>query len=143
MATIPDLEDFAGAWTITRTIEDRKTKQDGRLTGTARIEPGGLENGYIYREEGTLSLEGAGDMEAVRVYIWGPHKRGITVHFQDGRDFHVIELDRLMPNAQHHCAPDMYHVSYNFSLWPHWSSQWRVQGPKKDYKMITHYAPLK
>jgi hypothetical protein len=141
MSKPPTFEQFAGKWSLTRTIEDRFSKQSGRLSGTALIEPGGFENGYIYREEGKLSLDGAAEMEAVRVYLWAPHKRGISVHFKDGRDFHVIELDRLMPDAMHHCAPDMYHVSYDFNDWPEWSSTWRVMGPKKDYRMLTNYAP--
>ena len=139
MARLPQLEEFAGDWAIERRIEDRKFGQDGSLRGTARLEPGGFENGLIYREEGTLSLGDAGEMEAVRIYLWAPHERGISVHFQDGRDFHVIELDRLMPDAQHHCSPDMYHVSYDFSRWPRWTSAWRVQGPKKNYKRVTQY----
>jgi hypothetical protein len=140
MAKLPTLDQFAGDWTIERTIEDRMHGQNGQLEGGARIEPGGLEGGYIYREAGKLALEGGTEMEALRVYLWGPHEKGISVHFQDGRDFHVIELDRLMPDAQHHCAPDMYHVSYDFSRWPEWTSKWRVQGPKKDYKMVTRYT---
>lgn len=140
MTNLPHINDFAGTWTMSREIEDRRAGQGGTLEGMATIEAGGLENGFIYRETGKLVLEGAGEMEAVRIYLWGPHARGIAVHFQDGRDFHVIELDRYMPDAQHHCAPDMYHVSYNFTNWPAWTSTWRVQGPRKDYRMVTRYS---
>ena len=139
MAELPQLSDFEGDWTISRTIDDRLAKQKGSLSGTARFEPGGYEGGMIYREEGTLDFGAGTKMEATRIYLWQPHARGISVHFQDGKDFHLLELDRFMPDAQHFCSPDMYHVSYDFTAWPKWRAVWRVQGPKKDYRMITDY----
>ena len=141
MAKLPHLTDFEGEWGISRTIDDRMASQVGSLTGTANLKPGGYEGGLIYREEGQLDYGDGSSMEATRIYLWQNHDKGISVHFQDGRDFHVVELDRLMPDAQHYCAPDMYHVSYDFTNWPKkWTSVWRVQGPKKDYRMETTYA---
>jgi hypothetical protein len=138
MAKLPQLSDFEGEWRISRTIDDRRTSLTGALEGTARLQPGGYEGGMIYREEGQLDYGDGNSMEATRIYLWQDHDKGISVHFQDGGDFHVIELDRFMPDAQHYCDPDMYHVSYNFTNWPKtWSSVWRVQGPKKDYRMET------
>lgn len=139
MANLPQLSDFTGNWNISRLIDDKKSNQTGTLEGTARLEPGGYESGLIYREEGTLDFGESSKMEATRVYLWQSHARGIAVHFQDGKDFHIIELDRFMPDAQHFCAPDMYHVSYDFTHWPKWRAVWRVQGPKKDYRMTTDY----
>ena len=48
-----------------------------------------------------------------------------------------------MPDALHHCDPDMYNVSYDFTRWSQrkkqWRSVWTVLGPRKDYKMLSSY----
>ena len=78
-------------------------------------------------------------MEASRRFIWEEAAGGIAVRFEDGAAFHVIDQSRSMPDANHHCDPDMYHVSYDFSRWPDWRAVWRVVGPKKDYRMSSEY----
>ena len=140
MIKLPEMNEFEGTWEIHRDIEDRMSNQNGTLDGTATLSPGGFEGGMIYRETGGLNLgEDSDTMEATRIYLWNAHPSGIAVFFQDGKPFHVIEMDRSMPDAQHHCAPDMYHVVYDFNKWPNWNVQWRVRGPRKDYRMVTNY----
>ncbi len=139
MARMPDLSDFEGAWALSRVIEDRLTGAEGRLTGQAQFLPrhaGGLD----YVEEGELSYGGQPPMAATRRYIWLPAPDGVAVQFEDGRAFHMIEGDRLMPDANHHCDPDLYHVSYDFTRWPDWQAIWRVVGPRKDYRMLSSYS---
>jgi hypothetical protein len=60
------------------------------------------------------------------------------VYFADGTFFHRFALSP-QPEAAHFCAPDQYDVTYNFTDWPHWSSTWRVKGPRKDYTMQSRY----
>jgi hypothetical protein len=142
MTTMPQLQEFEGDWVLSRTIEDRLGQGDGRLDGQAQFLPrpdGGLD----YVESGQLSLEGKPAMAATRRYIWQPAETGIAVSFEDGAPFHVIALDRLMPDANHHCDPDLYHVSYDFTRWGGkakvWRAIWRVVGPRKDYRMLSEY----
>ncbi len=135
------LADFLGHWTLARTIDDRQASRTGRLEGQATLVSQD-DTAALYEEEGTLQMDGQPDLIATRRYIWQDSGQGrITVHFDDGRVFHEIELDRKMPIAEHVCDPDFYHVTYDFSRWPDWSSEWRVRGPRKDYRMVSTYRP--
>lgn len=142
MADVPALHEFEGKWRLSRAIKDRRGDADGGLSGEA-VFSARPEGGLDYVETGTLTYAGQAPMEASRRYIWQEVPGGIAVRFEDGRDFHVIARDRLMPDAMHHCDPDMYHVSYDFSQWtpqdPFWRAIWRVVGPKKDYRMLSEY----
>lgn len=139
MARVPDLNTFEGAWALSRVIEDRLSGAEGRLTGevvfSAR-DGGGLD----YVETGELTYGHQPPMAATRRYIWEPAPSGIAVRFEDGRPFHVIKGDKLMPDANHLCDPDLYHVSYDFARWPNWRAIWRVVGPRKDYRMVSTYS---
>ena len=134
----PTLRDFEGTWRLTRQIEDKLDKMSGHLNGQAEFAPD--SQGLIYIETGQLNLEGQSPMDASRRYLWQETETGILVSFEDGRPFHEFGLDRLMPDANHHCDPDLYHVSYDFTRWPQWSSTWRVIGPRKNYRMISRYS---
>jgi hypothetical protein len=140
MPTLPSLADFQGRWKIERTIKDKRAGIDGTLSGEATLSPR-AQGGLTYEETGKLSYGPKSSMEATRRYLWLPHAQGIEVQFDDGRPFHVIVLQRLMPDTNHHCDPDLYHVSYDFRTFPQWQSVWRVVGPMKDYRMVTKYEP--
>lgn len=137
MTTTPALEAFEGDWILARRIDDRLAGSEGRLEGRTSFTPDG--DGLLYHEVGLLTLGDRPPMEASRRYFWRSSGDGIAVFFDDGRQFHQIVPDKLMPNDLHHCAPDMYHVTYDFRTWPDWSASWRVQGPRKDYKSVSFY----
>ncbi|WP_298921392.1 DUF6314 family protein [uncultured Roseobacter sp.] len=125
------LEDFEGAWGITRHI----THADGttaEFTGTAQWthDPGGL----IYREIGKLQMAQGPAFQAERQYLWRP---GLNVYFDDGRFFH--KAPERGGDATHWCDPDTYHVTYDFSRWPDFTATWKVSGPKKSYTMRSQY----
>ncbi|MEM9435029.1 MAG: DUF6314 family protein [Pseudomonadota bacterium] len=141
---VPMLAEFEGLWRLARGIEDRRAAQQGTLIGeavfTSDPDP---ESCLRYEETGALSYAGQSPLNASRRYVWRAAKEhSIEVLFDDGRPFHTISRDRLMPDATHHCAPDMYYVSYDFTGWPDWSSSWRVLGPQKDYRMRSEYSRL-
>lgn len=138
MRRVRQLEDFEGEWQLSRQIADRRNGEEGALQGIARFVPDG-DGRLRYEEEGKLSYAGQSPMTATRVYLWEADDDGIDVSFEDGRAFHRIALDRQMPDDNHHCDPDFYHVSYDFSAWPVWRTAWRVVGPEKDYRMISEY----
>ncbi len=135
----PDLAAFAGRWVLTRVITDTKGGAEGRLSGVAVFTPE-QDGRLLYEESGTLNYANHSPMAATRRYIWQAVEGGIEVLFEDGKPFHVIEKGRSMPDANHHCDPDLYHVSYDFSRWPDWSSSWRVVGPRKDYRMVSEFS---
>lgn len=139
MKHVTRLAQFEGRWRLERLIKDRRNETDGRLTGEARFTRT-AEDAFHYEEEGMLDYGNATPMAATRRYLWRAGEEGIEVLFEDGRPFHQIALDRLMPDDNHHCDPDVYHVSYDFRDWPKWRSIWRVVGPSKDYRMMSDYS---
>lgn len=141
MHRLKGLDQFEGTWRLERQIEDRKSGIEGHLQGQATMtatEPGVLE----YEEKGELVYGEQAPMAAERRYTWRAGEGEINVFFEDGRPFHTIALDRLMPDDNHHCDPDFYHVSYDFTDWPVWRAIWRVVGPKKNYRMVSTYTRM-
>lgn len=139
---MPELNDFEGRWRMTRRIEDaRAGGGSGLFDGIAVFAPVG--GGLAYAEAGELRLPDQAGLRAERRYLWRAAGAGVDVCFEDGSDFHHINLSRKVATAWHECLPDFYEVSYNFSHWtsrrPEWRAIWRVQGPAKDYTMITDY----
>ncbi|WP_460273313.1 DUF6314 family protein [Celeribacter sp. ULVN23_4] len=133
------LTDFAGAWSLSRRIEDALAGGTGHLSGTCRFEPD--EAGLRCVETGQLTLPGAArSFEAERCYLWRPTPDGIAVFFDDGRFFHAFNPNDPSPRADHDCAPDAYAVRYDFSTWPDWSAEWRVKGPRKDYVSVSRFS---
>lgn len=133
------LADFEGEWAVERRIADARTGRPGRFRGRARFAPDAA--GLVYDEEGLLSLAGGPDYPAARRYVWRAGGAGaIDVLFADGRFFHSFEPDAPRPESAHDCPPDLYRVRYDFSLWPRWTAEWRVAGPRKDYAMVTTYS---
>lgn len=98
------------------------------------------DEGLLYEEVGELRLPDQTGLQAKRRYIWrSTALGGVDVVFEDGSDFHHIDLTGPVATAWFDCLPDFYEVSYNFSRWPDWRSIWRVKGPRKDYTLITDY----
>ena len=125
--------DFKRVWLLKREI-DHVGQGKARFEGLARI-----TRRWTYLESGTLEMKGQ-EFAASRRYEWRPMDGGFDIRFEDGKPFHDLWFDR--PEAQHFCDPDSYHVSYDFDDWPRWSSTWRVTGPRKDYVMVSRFAPF-
>lgn len=126
------LADFEGAWRIRRSMEFH----DGSsavFEGTAvwRPDPAGL----AYLEEGTLHMPDQVPMVATRRYLWQPD---LSVWFDDGRYFHTVPATG--GHTDHWCDPDHYGVTYRFTDWPTFEVEWRVVGPRKDYRMRSSYT---
>ncbi|MFT3973878.1 MAG: DUF6314 family protein [Amaricoccus sp.] len=137
-----ELRAFEGRWRIERDIEDVKAGRTGRFAGEAVFAP--VLDGLAYVETGTLTLQGAAPMAASRRYLWRAGGPGtIEVLFEDGRFFHRIDAEEPTSGAVHACAPDLYRVRYDFRGWPRWLAEWRVSGPRKDYAMVSRYAPAR
>jgi hypothetical protein len=134
------LQAFTGLWDVERDVEDVRAGRAGRFSGTARFAPD--PEGLAYAEAGTLSLAGVPPMPASRRYLWRDGGAGtIEVRFEDGRLFHRFCADEPAPAAAHDCPPDRYRVRYDFARWPRWQAEWRVQGPRKDYGLVSRFSP--
>ncbi|MEL6520199.1 MAG: DUF6314 family protein [Pseudomonadota bacterium] len=143
-----DLLDFEGTWRLERVIEDRRQKSSSTLIGSAtltRCEKDSspeLSDRLRYAEEGELKIADQPPLTASRTYYWTRGQDAqIAVTFDAGEEFHAFSLNRTMPEASHLCPPDMYYVTYDFGKWPRWSAEWRVQGPRKSYRMRSDYYP--
>ena len=130
--------DFAGTWQMHRRISN-PAGQDATLAGQARIVP--TDGGLTYEEAGLLRMVGGAAHQASRRYLWRQAGAMIAVSFADGRAFHAFDPADPQPTARHDCAPDLYLVRYDFAGWPVWRSEWRVTGPRKNYRMVSDFAP--
>ena len=130
--------DFAGAWALDREIEDHLTKRPGRFTGTAWLSAS--ETGLRYDESGHLSFARQPPLLATRAYLWNWQTDDtVAVRFDDGRPFHGFRPAGRSEGIEHLCGADRYEVTYDFTAWPAWTAVWRVQGPRKDYTMTSHW----
>lgn len=131
-----ELGDFAGAWAVSRRVDDRLAGQVVQAEGQVVLKPGDGGD-LIYDEVLSLHIPGRAAMKATRRYLWRSDDEGIRVCFDDGRFFHRITLGAAESADTHDCPPDLYAGRYDFSRWPHWSAEWKVSGPRKDYVMTT------
>ncbi|GIX12103.1 MAG: hypothetical protein KatS3mg118_0062 [Paracoccaceae bacterium] len=131
---------FLGHWHVDRHIMDFDSGWAGRFEGRAVFSP--VPGGLAYEERGTLRLGGLRS-EAFRRYLWRfPAPDEVAVHFEDGRFFHRFDPRRPEAAASHYCDPDLYEVTYFFPDPRHWRTEWRVEGPRKDYRLVTHYLRI-
>lgn len=137
MSAPAGLADFLGSWLLTRTIDDRLAGHVAGFSGTARLTP--TDDGALYVETGRLMIPGQAPLEATRRFLWAEAGPGrIAVAFDGGRAFHDFSL-AASASASHDCPPDVYHAHYDFAHWPDWQATWTAKGPRKDYRMVSHY----
>lgn len=131
-------EDFAGDWRVQRRITDHLADTEGVFDGRAVLTPEAPDS-LRYRETGTLRIGAAPPMQASRTYLWQFSARRVVVMFEDERAFHSFVPQGAGPGTDHPCGADYYRVAYDFTLWPEWTAQWTVTGPRKKYVMQTNY----
>ncbi|MEL7178179.1 MAG: DUF6314 family protein [Pseudomonadota bacterium] len=132
---------FAGPWELVRDITDLANRWPGRLEGVAQFIPQGDSGRLMYREEGLLTFAGLQAAKATRSYDWliqAPD--AIEVFFEDGRPFHRFDPTKREVEAEHLCDADLYSVRYVFETETKWRAEWRVEGPRKDYRMVSFYT---
>jgi hypothetical protein len=135
---VPRFWDFEGRWRLSRRIENARAPGGGLFEGVAVFTRSG--GGLVYEESGELRLPDRPGFAATRRYLWRDDGAGgAEVSFEDGRDFHRVDLSGTVSAAWHDCPPDAYEVSYDFTRWPEWQTVWRVKGPRKDYTMYSQY----
>ena len=138
-ATVPAELRFTGLWHIRRDIFDFDSQWSGRFTGQGIFQPTET-NRRAYAEEGSLQFAGLHSVKATRRYGYDiVSKSRVEVRFEDGRFFHHFDPAGQEAWAEHLCDADLYEVRYLFDAEDHWRAEWRVEGPRKNYRMVTRY----
>jgi hypothetical protein len=132
-----DLDAFAGCWTLSRQVLDRRAGWTARFEGSAVFSRAAA--GLIYEEAGELRIPGAPPLRATRRHLWCEANGLIEVRFEDGRFFHAFDPRAPRAAAHHECPPDAYRVTYDFSAPQGWSSRWEIRGPRKDQIILSDY----
>ena len=141
MNGLPSLAALEGRWRMARTIVHDDGGVD-RASGIAAFIRAGPR--LIQDEDALLTTaRGGPPLKATRRYVWGAEGGRIDIAFADMRPFHSIPLGAARPGTVYLCDPDRYEVAYDFSDFPRWSSVWRVDGPRKAYRMETRYERLR
>ena len=139
MSGLTSLAALAGDWHLSRRTEHRDGAVN-RLEGQCHFTRSGTR---LIQDEGGLLEMGAQSFEARQRYIWQADGATLNVFFADMRPFHSVPLHTLHHTTAHLCPPDRYEVTYDFSDWPRWQSQWHVEGPRKAYLMTSLYHPAR
>lgn len=138
------VERFIGTYSVARTIHDRRGGQSASFNGQAVIEAiQGVQGGAHYSEKGALQIGAGPAFAAERQYLWRMAGARIAVDFADGRAFHDFDPVAGGQATEHLCGEDMYRGGYDFSEWTCWSVTWDVTGPRKDYRSVTLYSPVR
>lgn len=135
------LRHLSGRWTFQRTIEGF-----GAMDGAATFTPG--DAGCLnYHEKGILKLTKGGEFPAERDYIFRWRKDGFDVLFKEDqpRLFQEISLapthdSGLSGVGDHLCVRDTYSSRYEFLPDGRFTIRHVVNGPAKDYVMVTTYT---
>ena len=136
MAGLTSLWELEGRWSLSRRI----IHGDGRVdTMEGVVDFVRSDRRLIQNETGMLEVN-EHRMEARQSYVWTEAQDQLQVFFADLRPFHTLLLKEATPEAEHFCAPDTYHVRYDFTRWPNWKSTWTVEGPKKAYVMTSIFV---
>ena len=135
-AGLPSLSALAGQWSLTRTI-DHADGATHRFSGQSTFAWSGPR--LIETQSGHLDMGAGPALKATRRYVWTAESGRIEVLFDDMRPFHTIPLGVATPETTHLCPPDRYQVTYDFTAFPDWTAVWNVEGPKKEYRMASHY----
>ena len=129
---------FEGAWTVERTVRDRRAASDGTFRGEATFMP--TREGLRYDETGRLELPGYTD-DVSRCYRWiidDPHRAAIL--FEDGRPFHALDLTNGEDRVRHLCGDDVYDGIYAVEDDGNWQLAWRIEGPRKSLLIESRYT---
>lgn len=130
------LADFTGRWHFTRRIEGQGPAPGCLFAGIAEFRP--IADGLSYSEAGEAHLDG----RAPRL-LWRPSDRadgpGVDLYFDDGSDFHHLDLSAPVATAWYQSGNWRHELSYNFTRWPQWRAIWRLRDAASDTTMLTDY----
>ncbi|MEO0896690.1 MAG: DUF6314 family protein [Bacteroidota bacterium] len=130
-----------GEWVFSRTISSF-----GSTKGVGIFSPL-QENHFHYQEEGMTTLDNGRELKSTQEYIYEWTGEQIVIWFsklgKKDRPFHYLNFDMDFDNKRwesqdyHLCVADHYWGTYSFDQFGHFTIQYKVKGPKKDYVSTT------
>jgi len=135
MTLLANPETLLGAWTLARTIEDRRLEEDSTVHGVLELDE--KRPGLIRWQERATWRRTGGDVAVSRGLLLARTDDGWWVRFEDGADFHPWAPGKPV---LHDCAPDTYRGEVSGTP-ERWTVTWEVTGPGKDYTMTTVLTP--
>lgn len=123
---------YLGFWTIARRVIDFESGELWTFEGSAEI------TASAFVEQGWLRRPGSA-VQAFRRYLLEIEKRNkVNVRRSDGCPFITLTCAPLQ-TIEHPCGADLYRGRLIFLDADRWIETWRVQGPRKHYRSVTHY----
>lgn len=130
---------------MSRTINDLRQNMPGTMSGrvdlTQPFQDGTLP-GLEYREEGTLTFGDYRETVFRHYRLSFPQIYRATVHFDDGRVFHELDLRTGYWQAEHLCDPDTYRGEFRVDSGDVWFSRWLINGPNKELVLENRFQRL-
>jgi uncharacterized protein DUF6314 len=133
---------LAGRWSLTRSLQDRRSGIAGSFEGTAVLagaQPGTQLPAGVrahYQEIGQLRF-GCYRGPAQRSLECTQLDNGaVMLHFAGGRPFIDLDLRNGLWRAAHPCGDDHYEITTFVRSCDVVHEHWRVRGPAKDYDAI-------
>jgi Family of unknown function (DUF6314) len=130
---------LVGPWRTVRRITDQRSGATGRPKGEATFTP--TPRGLHYDEWGTL-VHGSFRGETTRSYwfVFSRHPAIADVLFDDGRPFHTLDLSSGVADLEHDCGSDRYRGRCRSLDRSSWTLVWKIEGPRKQMLIGTHYV---
>lgn len=134
------LSDFLGDWTINRRVRDDLSGLTYRFLGSLNVswQDESKQSDVEVVETGVITFEHS-TLNANRRSRWRQHGESIDVYYDTGLHFHDFHTREETCDVRHECGDDVYLGRYCFRNWPEWRLNWRVNGPKKGYRMVSVY----
>ncbi|GLY30188.1 DUF6314 family protein [Kineosporia sp. NBRC 101731] len=130
-----------GRWTLSRVMHPDK----GTASGSATFTPAGPGRLH-YREDVEVRLPGGYVGEAYREYEYVLEQTLIRVLLADGTTMHLLAFaqeeggDVWTAADIHDCRADQYRGTYRMGPGDHLTVDMKVDGPAKDYRIVTEYG---
>ena len=132
---------FAGTWTLTRQIDDRRAGTQYVMHGTGRFQPAPGEPATLVYDEEVVWQPAGQTMTGTRRYLLADlHGARAEVRFDDGRPFHALDLSAGSCPVHHDCPPDRYDGAYRVLDGDRFTVRWTVTGPRKDSVLETTFT---
>ncbi|MFZ5617347.1 MAG: DUF6314 family protein [Pseudomonadota bacterium] len=139
---------FAGAWRMSRRIDDRRGARAGTAWGEAIFAAmEGGESAILSCNEALIIDYGGSRIAGEQKTVWRfGDARGPDLHFRDGRFFcaMLFREERGVWRAEfsHDCGEDRYEGAALVTDESNWRLVWNVIGPRKDYSLDTAYSRI-
>jgi hypothetical protein len=137
-------DSLSGDWRFKRSIEENHEVLEAHGKASWVLESSGS---LLYSENGYLSIEGQ-SYPFSRSYRYVLKGDAVEIYFVGHRNYlfqsvSLVEKEgALIGKGEHPCGDDMYLSYYRFELPNSLCIRHKVNGPKKNSLITTHYAKL-